>query len=74
MGANHVLSGERLAISNVSGMNWPVQPSLVSELFSDPGALRPRFENDVVLTGMVDHLEAEIIIRPHFEHWLTVNL
>jgi hypothetical protein len=29
MGANHVLSGERLAISNASGMNWPVQPSLV---------------------------------------------
>ena len=51
-----------------------VQPSLVSELFSDPGALRPHFENDVVLTRMVDHLEAEIIIRPHFEHRLTINL
>ena len=30
-------------------------------------ALRPHFENDVVLTRVVGHLEAEIIIRAHFE-------
>jgi hypothetical protein len=26
MGANHVLSGERPATSNASGITWPVQP------------------------------------------------
>jgi hypothetical protein len=30
-------------------------------------ALRPHFENDVVLTRVVIYLEAKIIIRPHFE-------
>jgi len=32
------------------------------------GGLRPHFENDVMLARVVNHLEAEIIIRPHFEH------
>jgi hypothetical protein len=49
-------------------MTWPVQPSLVNKPFSDLAALRPHFENDVVLTRVVGHLEAEIIVRAHFEH------
>jgi len=68
MGANHVLNSERPATSNASGATWPVQPSLVNEPFSDLGALRPHFENDVVLTRVVDHLQTEIIIGAHFEH------
>jgi hypothetical protein len=41
---------------------------VVNEPFPDPGALRPHFENDVVLTRVVGHLEAEIIIRPDFAY------
>jgi len=65
MGANHVLSGERPAISNASDTALPVQPNL--SCFQIQGTLRSHFETDVTLTRVVDHLEAEIIIRPHFE-------
>ena len=68
MGANHVLSGERLATSNASGITWPVQPKSSMSRFQIQARLRPHFENDVVLTRVVGHLEAEIIIRAHFEH------
>ena len=54
MGANHVLNSERPATSNASGTTWPVQPSLVNEPFSDLEALRPHFENDVVLTRVIN--------------------
>ena len=37
MGASHVLSGERPAISNPSRMPWPVQPSLVMSGFQIQG-------------------------------------
>ena len=40
---------QRLATRGAS----PVQPSLVNEPFSDLGALRPHFENDVVLTRVI---------------------
>jgi hypothetical protein len=54
MGANHVRNSERPATSNASCTTWPVQPSLVNEPFSDLGALRPHFENDVVLTRVIN--------------------
>ena len=44
-------------------------------IFSDAHhALRTHFEHDVVLARVLDHLQAEIVVRPHFSRRGMINL
>jgi len=39
-----------------------------------PAALRPHFENHIMLARVLDHLESEIIVRCHFGDWCMIDL